>query len=87
MARSRIMADVIHPAFYWIGVILAAACFTLTLGSNTELLWRFEHAGLPLSRIVGAVSIFALLSAELSHSASAIPAEVEVSTEVLQQEA
>jgi len=50
--------------FYWIGVVMAIATFALILAGNTDLLWRFEHRGLPLSWAVAGAAVLAFLAAE-----------------------
>jgi hypothetical protein len=57
--------------FYWIGVVMTLASFTLILAGNTELLWRFEHSRFPLSWMFAGVAILAFLVAELGLSGSA----------------
>jgi hypothetical protein len=64
-------------AFYWIGVATALACFGLVLAGSTELLWRFEHRGFPLSWALAGVSILAFLGAEFCSSAFPLPSRVE----------
>jgi hypothetical protein len=58
---------------YWLGVAMALACFTLVLSGNTDLAWRFEHVGFPLSWTFGGAAILAFLASELCHSASYVP--------------
>jgi hypothetical protein len=53
---------------YWVGVVMALACFATVLAGNTELLWRFEHRGFPLSWIFAGVTIVAFLAAEFGPS-------------------
>ena len=53
--------------FYWIGVAMTVACFTLVLAGNTELVWRFEHRSFPLSWAFASAGILAFLAAELGH--------------------
>jgi len=77
---------VIKDTFYWFGVVMSIVCFVLVFARNTELVWRFEHAAVPLSWLAGAVAILAFLAAEYSDTAPAIPTETELSSEILQQE-
>ena len=94
MPRNRIGAPVLHDVFYstfyWIGIAMAVACVFLILAGNTESLWRFEHARIPLSWVAGAVAMLAFLLAELCDSALAAVSETqpsqEIAREVLQQE-
>ena len=64
---KRIRTD----AFYWIGVAMTLACFTLILAGNTELVWRFEHKGFPLSWAFAAAAVLAFLAAEFGPARSA----------------
>jgi len=63
--------------FYWVGVAMTLACFALILAGNTELVWRFEHKGLPLSWAFAAAAVLAFLAAEFSHSARSAPSKAE----------
>jgi hypothetical protein len=63
--------------FYWIGVALALACFGLVLAGNTEGLWQFEHAQVPLSWLFGGTAILAFLAAEFCHIPGPVPVEEE----------
>jgi hypothetical protein len=62
----------LYAVLYWSGVTMAVACFALVFAGNTLLVWRFEHAGLPLSWVAGAVAILAFMAAEFCHSAFSI---------------
>ena len=53
-----------NAMFYWLGIALSVACISLVLVRNTELVWRFEHAGFPLSWAAGLIAILAFLAAE-----------------------
>jgi len=86
MPRNPMGVPAIKDAFYWIGVTTTMACFALVLARNTELIWRFEHAGIPLSWLAGVVAILAFLGAEYSDSTPTTPTETEPSPEALQQE-
>jgi hypothetical protein len=57
--------------FYWIGVAMTLACFALVLAGNTELVWRFEHKGFPLSWMFAGAAVIAFLVAEFGSSAAA----------------
>jgi hypothetical protein len=63
--------------FYWIGVAMTLACFAFILAGNTDLVWRFEHAGFPLSWAFAGVAVLAFLGAEFSQSASSRPGGAE----------
>ncbi|MBZ5675345.1 MAG: hypothetical protein LAP61_13970 [Acidobacteriia bacterium] len=65
------------PAFYWIGVAMALACFGFVLAGSTELVWRFEHRGFPLSWALAGASILAFLGAEFCHSAFSLRSDAE----------
>jgi hypothetical protein len=52
--------------FYWIGVAMTLACFALVLAGNTDLVWRFEHTGFPLSWAFAGFAVLAFLGAEFS---------------------
>ena len=55
----------LYKALYWIGIIMTLACFAFVLAGSTELLWRFEHAGFPLSWAFGALAIVSFVAAEV----------------------
>jgi hypothetical protein len=57
-------------AFYWIGVAMTLACFSLVLAGNTEFLWRFEHAAFPVSWMVAGGAVISFLLAEFGSHAS-----------------
>ena len=52
--------------FYWIGVAMTLACFAFVLAGNTDLVWRFEHTGFPLSWAFAGFAVLAFLGAEFS---------------------
>ena len=60
-----------------IGVILTLACVAVILAGNTELVWRFEHAGFPLSWVLAGAAILAFLATEFCDSTAALPEEAE----------
>ena len=63
--------------FYWIGVAMTLACFALVLVGNSELGWRFEHRGFPLSWALAGTAVLAFLAAEFCHSVFSLPSEAE----------
>jgi hypothetical protein len=71
--------------FYWIGVTMTLACFALVLTGNTDLLWRFEHKGFPLSWMCAGVAVLAFLVAEFGFTSS-VPTELEERTSPLAPE-
>lgn len=64
----------LNRVFYWLGIVLTVTCFALILLSNTSLIWRFEHIGVPLSWIAGALAILAFLAFEYLDSTSPVKA-------------
>jgi MFS family permease len=54
-----------YDAFYWIGIVMSLACFAAVLAGNTEVLWRFEHTGFPMSWAFGVIAVLAFLAAEV----------------------
>ena len=60
-------------SFYWIGVAMTLACFAFVLAGNTDLVWRFEHRGFPLSWAFAGAAVLAFLCAEFSQSAYSRP--------------
>ena len=62
---------------YWIGVAMIMTCLALILAGNTELAWRFEHQGFPLSWAFAGAGILAFLAAEFWQSAFPLPIEAE----------
>jgi hypothetical protein len=54
-----------YNAFYWLGILTTVACFALVLAGNTEVLWRFEHVGFPISWAFGAIAVLAFTAVEV----------------------
>ncbi len=54
--------------FYWIGVIMALACFALVVAHGTELVGRLERRGFQLSWAFGVAAAIAFLAAEAGHT-------------------
>lgn len=67
----------IQKGFNWIGVVLTLACFGVVLAGNTELVWRFEHAGFPLSWVLAGAAVLAFLATEFCDSTASLPSEEE----------
>jgi hypothetical protein len=67
-------------SFNWIGVVLTLACFVTVVAGNTELVWRFEHVGFPLSWVLAGAAILAFLATELCDSTASLPDEAEDSS-------
>jgi hypothetical protein len=63
--------------FYCVGVAMTLACLALILAGNTDLGWRLEHQGFPLSWVLGSAAILAFLAAEYSPSTTSRPSEAE----------
>jgi hypothetical protein len=63
--------------FYWMGVAMALACLALVLAGNTDLMWRFEHSGFPLSWALAGAAILAFLATEFFDSSSLVPCNAE----------
>jgi len=63
--------------FYWIGVAMALACLAFVVAGNTELVWRFEHTGFPLSWALAGAAVLAFLAFELCDYSSSLPREAE----------
>jgi len=64
-------------SFYWIGVAMVLACLAFIVAGNTELVWRFEHTGFPLSWALAGAAVFAFLAFELCDDSSSVPREAE----------
>jgi hypothetical protein len=64
-------------AFYWIGVASTLTGLALILAGNTELLWRFEHRGFPLSWGLVGAAVLAFLAAEICHFPVLLPGRIE----------
>jgi hypothetical protein len=60
-----------------IGVVLTLACFATVVAGNTELVWRFEHAGFPLSWVLAGAAVLAFLATEFCDTTASIPDEPE----------
>jgi hypothetical protein len=54
--------------FYWIGVATSVLCVAVVLVRESELFWRFEHRGFPLSGVLAGVAALAFLVTELCDS-------------------
>jgi hypothetical protein len=67
---------------YCIGIVMTLVCVALVLAGNTELVWRFEHRGFPLSWVFGCVAIAAFLVCEYCQSASPRPRAVATDDEM-----
>ncbi len=61
--------------FYWIGAAMALASLAFVVASNTEILWRLEHTGFPLSWLLAGGAILAFLAFELCDCSSSLPRE------------
>jgi hypothetical protein len=70
-----------YAGFYWIGMIMSLACFVLVLAGNTELIYRLEHSGFPLSWTSAVVAMLSFLAAEFCHTDS-LSSEQEESSEL-----
>jgi hypothetical protein len=68
-----------YAGFYWIGIMMAPACFAIVLAGNTDLIYRFEHSGFPLSWMPAGVAMLSFLAAEFCHADSLISEEEESS--------
>jgi len=87
MQTNRKAGLAVRDALYWTGVAMAIACLALVLAHKPELVWRFQQINIPLSWTTGVISILAFLATEYCDSVPATDPEMELSTEILQQEA
>jgi len=55
---------------------MALACLAFAWAGNTELLWRFEHTGFPLSWALAGGAVAAFLAFELCDVDSPRPSEL-----------
>jgi hypothetical protein len=62
---------------YWIGVAMTLLFLALVLAGNTDLIWRFEHQGFPLSWPCAGAAVLAFLISEYSPAAPSRPGEAE----------
>ncbi len=69
-----------YAGFYWTGMIMALACIALVVAGNTELIYRFEHSGFPLSWTSAIAAMLSFLAAECCHTDS-LSSEEEESSE------
>ena len=67
----------VQRSFNWIGVVLALACLAVVLAGNTELVWRFEHSGFPLSWVLAGAALLAFLATEFCDLTASVPDEAE----------
>jgi len=56
---------------------LALACLAVVLAGNTELVWRFEHSGFPLSWVLAGAALLAFLATEFCDFTASVPDEAE----------
>lgn len=61
----------------WIGVVLTLTCLAIVLAGNTAAAWRWEHAAVPLSWVLGAGAIIAFLATEWCDTQAPLPGEAE----------
>jgi hypothetical protein len=54
-----------YDSLYWIGIVMTLGCVAFVLAGNTEVLWRFEHAGFPMSWAFGVIAVLAFVAAEV----------------------
>ena len=66
--------------FNWIGVVLTLSCLAVILAGNTAIVWRFEHASVPLSWVLAGAAILAFLATELCDAPSSLPSEAQDSS-------
>ncbi len=76
-----------YAGCYWSGMIMALACVALVLAGNTDLIYRFEHSGFPLSWTSAIAAILSFLAAEFCHPDSLSSEEVERSERAPEWEA
>jgi hypothetical protein len=89
MSARRSESPFINRTCYWLGMVMTAACLGLIFAGNTEAIWRFEHIGIPLSWVMGALAMLAFLAFEVldSTSPSDSPAHyLDFSAEGMEQE-
>ena len=70
MSRSRTESSVFATICYWFGILLSVGCLALILTGNTEVIWRYEHTGIPVSWVAGMCAILAFLAFEYFESRS-----------------
>ena len=61
---------VYRAVFFWTGVLMTIACIALVFAGNTELGYRLEHTGFPLSWAFAAVALLEFVAVELCHQSS-----------------
>ena len=64
-STERDWKAVYHIGFFWSGVLMTVACLALVLAGNTELGYRLEHTGFPLSWAFAGFALIQFLAAEL----------------------
>ena len=57
-----------YAGFYWIGMIMALACFAIVFAGNTDLIYRLQHSGFPLSWTLAVIAMLSFLAAEFCHT-------------------
>jgi hypothetical protein len=72
---ERHRTSAFYSTFYWVGIAMTLACLAFIFAGNTDLLWRFEHSGFPLSWVFGAIAIVSFLAAESCPLSADLPDE------------
>ena len=75
-STERDSTAALFAGFYWIGVFMTLACLALILAGNTQVGYRFEHGGFPMSWALASLAVLAFLAAEFFRPA-ALPASDE----------
>jgi hypothetical protein len=60
---------------YWIGVLMTLTCLACILAGNTQMAYRFEHTGFPLSWALAGLAVLAFLAAEFFRPAAVLSSE------------
>jgi hypothetical protein len=63
--------------FCGLGLVMTLATLALILAGNTEVAYRFEHTGFPLSWGFAAIAILAFLAAEICQPGDSPAREAE----------
>jgi len=72
---ERDSTSAFFAGFYWIGVLMTLVCLAFILAGNTQMAYRFEHAGFPLSWALAGLAVLAFLAAEFFRPAELPPSD------------
>jgi hypothetical protein len=61
---------VYRAGFFWTGVLMTLACLALVFAGNTQIGYRLEHTGFPLSWAFAGLAVLQFVAVEICHLGS-----------------